>query len=413
MKVVLFGNTNNYPLILAQAFRRAGIDAHLVVTRTEMLHRPEFSDTALGAQYGEWIHDFSHRSDEEYAQRGAEFKEAGSLFEGADGVLLNHLGPSLRALYKGPAIAFLTGSDLDYYANFAMLESRTASWSEEYRETCEAVAYTQQWRTFIERQRTGIRDSEAVSFFPRGLIRDCDRLLDDIGVTDAQRFHIYFGDCESIPFQPAPEPRREVRIFCGARLTWKKPISPGASELDFKGTDIALHGVSRLLRQLRWPWRRRKLQLRLVEKGAHVEQTKALVTELKLDAHVVWLPEMPRHRFLEELAEADICIDNLGESVVGLAGLDAMATGRPLIANARPSVYAGMFNEPIPICHADTPATVEAHLARLIDHPEQRARIGAASRDFVLRYWSPAANVQTCLEKLGLSERASTRNASS
>lgn len=397
MKLFLFGNTNNYPLILARALRRLDVDANLVVTHTETLHRPESTHPEFTHAYPAWIHDMSAFGEEAYAHGANGVTEINRLLERGDAMILNYLGPSLKPGLDLPALAFLTGSDLDYYANFQTVEARAQPWSESFRATAEALSYQRRWNALIRRQREGIRLSRAVSFFPRGLLPASDRLLDSIGVTDHQRFHIYMGDLDGVTFTPTPARSRRIRIFCGARLTWKRPIPQGSSELDYKGIDILLYGLQRFQKRSSVA-----LELRLVEKGEHVSETKALVEALGLTATMVWLKEMPRYTFLEELVEADICIDNLGLSVVGMAGLDAMASGRPLIANARPEIYAGLLPQANPICHAASPEQVCEQLERLVGDRREREAVGGASREFVLNHWAPAAQAAECLRRLGL-----------
>jgi len=403
MKICLIGNTNNYPLILAGALRALGVDVQLMVTQKAPLHRPENMYPEMSAGYPNWIIDISDISEEGYALGGLKVAEVAKRAATADGVVLNYLGPSLSMLIGRPSIVLLTGSDLDYYANYYTVEERTRLWSKQYVETVDAIKYKRRWRELIDRQRAGIRTAVAVSYFPRGLIPGGDRLLDEIGVSDGQRFHIYMGDIDAIP-QIAPPPARvRPRIFCGARLTWKMPIPPGGSELDYKGIDILLRGLHRYLRQ-----GGTDVELRLVEKGLHVRETRELVAKLGLDPHVIWMAEMPRHLFLEELNAADICVDSLGSSMVGMSGLDAMATGRPLIANARPEVFASMLPEPSPICQAASPEEVATQLTKLVASPLLRETIGRQGHDFVARHWSPRAAALECLARLGLVSRTAS-----
>jgi len=111
---------------------------------------------------------------------------------------------------------------------------------------------------------------------------------------------------------------------------------------------------------------------------------------------------MSLHHFKQELVQADICVDNLGQSAIGMTGLDAMATGRPLIANARLEIYAHLIKDPNPVCHAATAEEVCAQLELLVCDREKREQIGRTSRVFVLKHWSPAANAIACLERLGI-----------
>jgi glycosyltransferase involved in cell wall biosynthesis len=86
--------------------------------------------------------------------------------------------------------------------------------------------------------------------------------------------------------------------------------------------------------------------------------------------------------------------------VVAMAGLDAMATGRPLIANARPEIGAEALDAPSPVCQARTPAEVAAQLQRLVFDAKERERVGNASRAYVERHFSAEGAARRLLERL-------------
>ncbi len=392
MRIVVFGNTNNYPLRLAQALRQLGQDATLVVDRREPLHRPESEHPEYLDQYPEWIVDCSDLSEEDYVGPSPRIGKVVSLLESADALILNSLGPSLLTYVDKPAIAFLTGSDLSYYANYATIANRAAGYESEFRRSAAARLDSRLWTDFIRRQREGLLRAIAVSYFHRGMVPSDDVLLDEIGVSDERRMFLYM--CRDLPETALEVPDNpRLRIFCGTRLTWKKPIPPGVSPLDYKGSDIMIRGVGRFHRANRIPF-----EFRIFEKGLHVEDTKILVEEEGLTDQVTWLSEMPLHRFYEELAAADVCIEQLGESCIGMVGLDAMAIGKPVIGNVHPEIWQRHLKEEWPICHATTAEEVEDHLMRLFTDPSLRRSIGKKARAFVLRHFSPKANARKCLD---------------
>ena len=93
-------------------------------------------------------------------------------------------------------------------------------------------------------------------------------------------------------------------------------------------------------------------------------------------------------------------IEQLANSAIGGAGLDAMAAGRPVIGNARLEMFEGYFGQPSPICQAQNAEEVYAQLKRLVFDPGEREKIGALGRQFVEEYCSPKRAAQTCLERL-------------
>jgi glycosyltransferase involved in cell wall biosynthesis len=77
-----------------------------------------------------------------------------------------------------------------------------------------------------------------------------------------------------------------------------------------------------------------------------------------------------------------------------------MATGRPVIGNARPEMFEDLFGEPSPICQAQTPEEVCAQLKRLVYDPVERERIGVAGRKYVEKYFNPKRSAEKIIEIL-------------
>ena len=198
--------------------------------------------------------------------------------------------------------------------------------------------------------------------------------------------------CQDLPQEPSSRSNNDHPVLlCGTRLTWKKPIPPGVSALDYKGSDVMLRGAA-LFRERSGV----AFELRIFEKGLHVTETRALVQELGLDDCVTWLPEMHARGFYR----ADVCIEQLGDSCIGMVGLDAMAMGKPVIANAHPEIWKRHLGREWPICHATTAEEVCSHLNALTSDPRARSLVGEKSRTFVRQYFSPRANARQCLKRL-------------
>jgi len=395
VRIAVFGNTNNYPLRLVQALRKLRHDAFLLVDRPELLHRPESLNADYASGYPDWIIDCSDVLESDYVGPSPKISRILSLLESADALILNSVGPSLLPYVERPSIAFLTGSDLNYYANFSTLSSRAANYAMDYRRSAAARLDRRLWAAFIQRQREGILKSRAVSYFPKGMFPGDDQLLEDIGVQDQQRIFLYMcADNLPVAREKCSGSRTSAAttLFCGTRLTWKKPMPPGVSALDYKGTDVMIHGVAQFLSR-----GNTNFELRIVEKGLHVSETRELVEMLGLSERVTWLQEMPLREFYLELSDADICMEQLGESTLGMVGLDAMAMGKPVIANIHPDIWANHISEEWPIAQASEPQHVCQHLEVLSGNPARRAELGEKARDFIQRHFSPKANARKCL----------------
>jgi hypothetical protein len=213
-------------------------------------------------------------------------------------------------------------------------------------------------------------------------------------VSDEKRVFLPSAELELV--KPTPAPHNDpVRIFCATRLTWKLPVEPGRSLLDYKGSDIMIRGLGLFYRQTGV-----RLDIHLVRKGLHVAETVQLIAEEGLADQVTWSDEMSLNEIWAEFARSDIVMEQLAESAIGGAGLDAMAAGRPVIGNARREMFENYFGQSSPICQAQTADEVCAQLKRLVFNPAKQEKIGILGRRFVEEYCSPRRAAQTCLERL-------------
>ena len=212
MKIGIFGNTNNLPYLLSEELRRQGVDVKLLVNSTSALHRPENLNKSFTKKYPAWIHDVSEISQAEVICETLSLKKIFHLLEDVDAVILNHIGPSLSEHFSDKKrMAFLTGSDLDYYGNMQTVERRASQWSERFNNTRAAKFELQVWKDFIGRQRSGIRNADVISYFPKGFMPSSDKLLEEIGVTDDQRMSNYFAT-HTQGFIP-PKSKSRLKIF--------------------------------------------------------------------------------------------------------------------------------------------------------------------------------------------------------
>jgi glycosyl transferase family 1 len=397
MKIGFFGNTNNYPFRLAQVMRDLGHEVLLVVTSQELLHRPEGRCPEFATGYPDWILDAAHHSELDFMMLNPSLAPLLNLLSSCDALILNGLGPSLSPLLNRPAIAMLTGSDLEYYADFSTIDVRTANYDPAYKASPTGQTELNLLHQFIQRQREGITAAVAVRYFPRGLVPAGDKMLDDLDVPNSKRIFLPCAEIELI--KPTPAPHNDpVRIFCATRLTWKLPIEPGRSLLDYKGSDVMVRGLGLFYRQSGV-----RLDIQLVRKGMHLPETEDLISEEGLTDQVTWSPEMSLAQVWSEFARCDIVIEQLTNNAIGGAGLDAMAAARPVIGNTRTAMFEGCFGQTSPIFQAQTAEEVCQQLTRLVFDRQERQRAGEHGRKFVEEHCSPRSAAHTCLELLRLS----------
>jgi glycosyltransferase involved in cell wall biosynthesis len=404
MKIGVFGNTNNTMFAMAQAMRSLGHETELIVTSKDLLNRPESHTPEFGAGYPDWIHDYSDLEETDYFTLSPGLDPVLKRLGNCDALILNYLGPSLLSKLDRPAVAFLTGSDLDYYANPTMVAARTQSWDPNFKASAEGQKHIRAMEELIQRQRLGIQSAVVVRYMARGLVPEGDRLLDELGVFDDRRIFLP-GVEQAVKFRRPPN-NRPIRVFCGARLTWKLPVELGRSSLDYKGSDIMVRGVGRFYRGTGT-----RLDIQLVRKGLHVKELEAVIAEEGLTDQVTWSDELSLMRVRERYANSDIVFDQLGDSIVGKVGFDAMATGRPVIANVQREMFEAQFGEAAPICQAKTPDEVAAQLNRLVFDAAERERVGRAGRQYVDKYLSMSRTSQILLQYLEEALRVTGRTA--
>jgi glycosyltransferase involved in cell wall biosynthesis len=394
VRIGLFGNTNNNPLLLALGLRRLGHEAVLVVNRKERIHRPESKFPEFEQRYPEWMLDCSDLSEDDFVWVSPRLESVLTFLTWeSSGLVLNDLGPSLLEFCSLPSIALLTGSDLTYYANPKTTSVRYGGCAADYRETAGARLGMRAWDAFIERQRSGIRNATVVSTAIPGLVPEMDHLLRDIGVPDSRRdsYYMAFGQASTTrPTQAA----RPLRVVNGARLNWK-PLPDGFCGLDHKATDVLLEGFAAFISS------GGDADLVLFRKGLHIAETEALASSLGIASRIIWRDQVTLDEFHAEILQADIVCDQLGETFPGMVSLDAMSFGLPVIANFRPEINHSLFPKPVAACQARTSAEVTAHLTALAASPDARARAGRAAQDFARRHFSPIACAERCARDLG------------
>jgi glycosyltransferase involved in cell wall biosynthesis len=380
MRIGFLGNANNYPFMLARAMRRLGHDVQFIVAGSTPLDRPETRYADIGIPYPDWVHDIN-LSRFDLLVPTARRARVVNILNGCDGIVLNQLAPTLGRFLRKPTIVLLTGSDLNIYcdssasAKLAAVSPRPP-WLLRYPLRKALIA------ELIKRQREGVRAAKAVNYFPRGIEPVGDALLDEIGVRDAHRLSFMMTEGDELALWPPPN-NSPLRIFNGARFNWVRPIPSGCCELDYKGSDIMIRGLASFFRETGI-----RLDIRFVKKGMHVDESIRLISTLGLSEQVTWCEELSQIGFLDECRKADIVFEQLGQSCVGMAGLDGMAIGRPVIANGRPEIFESIHGVKSPICQSATPEQVVQQLKRLVQDPIERLRVGIASREYVTTYFS-------------------------
>jgi glycosyltransferase involved in cell wall biosynthesis len=396
LAIAIFGNTNNYPLLMAQGLRLLGHNVRLVLNRKELLHRPEALYPDWANNYPDWVVDCSNLSDEDIAFETPAMDQAiHHLTHNVDFVILNDVGPALASYLRTPHAVVLTGSDLAYYANFDSLQMRTSMWDSEFSHSLRGRRYLRRMADLVARQRDGILGAEVVCYGQRGLVPSGDRILDGIGVSDARRLMLHFSNTIDLNAQPAAK-NNKLTILCGSRIVYRPEHNPALSTMDFKGTDILLKGFALYCQ------RGGTGELRLPRKGQDLQGAIDLISELAITERIHWLDEMSLTQFYGEMIAADLVCDQFGSSFPGMVTTDAYALGRPVMAKLRPEIFSQRFPEPLPGFDAETPEQIADYLMMMESNREVLADMGLRSRAYAAAYLSPESMAKQLLDRCGL-----------
>ena len=146
-----------------------------------------------------------------------------------------------------------------------------------------------------------------------------------------------------------------------------------------KGLDVLLEAAGRL--------RDRRPDLRLlgVDWGSGADRARRIGVEL--------VPRAPAAQFRALLAAADVVVGQQASGCLGVADLEAMTLGRPLVARF---TERDAYGEDAPLWNTTALDPADAVLAAL-DDPGAAADRGRAGMRWVLRHHSPEAFVRSAL----------------
>jgi glycosyltransferase involved in cell wall biosynthesis len=384
MKVGFLGNVNNYPYVLARYFREFGHEVVFFVTAPpeDTLHRPEHFVLAESYPYADWIREipFPKPISVALAFPRIYFKSFIQELNQCDAVVLNDFGHSIKPLLRPdiPSVSVFSGSDLDVNANLEMLETQLiASGGSPFIKPLKRLLL----KRYMLRQREGIRQANMISYFPEGIIPPADTLIKGIfNGKDVSRYPHCHIPIEGIEYAPFPDNSVPI-LFNLTRFLWKEPLPPGYGPWENKRNDIMLRGVAQW-----WQKHQKVVQLHLVEKGIHLNETKELIQQLGISHLVTWHKEMSHKEIFSFYEKSDIVFEQMGSHIL-TGGLYPMLIGRPVIGNGRPEIFRPIHGEDSPVCQATSPNEVSDWMDVLLSDRALREERGRKSREFVIRHF--------------------------
>ena len=132
------------------------------------------------------------------------------------------------------------------------------------------------------------------------------------------------------------------------------------------------------------------VELRIIGGGPEEQKLKALCRSL--DIHVVWLGNVSRSELAREYNQCDVfCLPSVQEGF-GLVFLEAMASGKPIVA-ARAGAVPEVVKHGL-LADADDTDSLANAIEKLYRLPRLREELGAKSREYVRRFDSQIVGTQ-------------------
>lgn len=379
MKIGFIGNVNNYPLIIAKKLRDRGHEIVFIVDEPahNKLHRPENYLYHITYPYPDWIIEDLHSINLLRACFPKIFaKSILTRLNCCDAVILNGLWHGLATHLNNeiPTVSIFSGADLDVYASYPAFNTFISAHPK--TKILPGFLIKKIAKMFVRKHRAGMARACTFSYFPPGLVLNGDALIKEIFSPATLRFNHCHVETDHINYH-APPKNNPLKIINVARFVWKQPLPPGYNMAEAKGNDIMIHGIARFLKETGKP-----LDIHFIEKGLHVQETKALIKEYGFDQMVTWHKEMGFGDFIEFIATGDIIFEQLSNHVF-TGGLYPMLIGRPVIANGRLEIFDKITKTKSPLCQAANATEVTEWLIKLSDNEELRRQAGIKSRQYV------------------------------
>lgn len=139
----------------------------------------------------------------------------------------------------------------------------------------------------------------------------------------------------------------DLMVFSHGRHVWGCP----AGDPNQKGTDRLLRGFA----SFRKSHPKVKSHLVMLEYGADVSKTRALVAELQLETAVMWFPRMSRKDLMVGLGVADIvCTEFYHSWLCSGVIYEALVMGKPILGYRDDALYKAYYKSLYPILNAQT-----------------------------------------------------------
>ena len=117
--------------------------------------------------------------------------------------------------------------------------------------------------------------------------------------------------------------------------------------------------------------------------GSDLDKSKQLVTDLGMDRSVRFVDYLTVEQLAATYAASDVVADEFDIGSFGMASLEAMACGKPVIRCIDEILHRRFYDESAPVANASSPEQILARLEELAEKPA-REELGMRARRFVM-----------------------------
>lgn len=398
MKINIIGNTCNNHYTIAKNLRQLGVDAHLYFDgRQDAQTFPESDDVRLRTEYPDWLHRYGEKEVGRAPFVGVSDKFHRELAD-CDLLHVEDCGVIWASQTGRPFVWDPYGYDLNHYPFYKFWHKRPAS---TFRNNPELIFAAYRFRRAMER---------ASSIIYAIWYKDLAHGFELINRTclDSNFIHNIPLSYDIDIFSPSDRPTmKNLLLGHGISLPENVPVIFHPARVMFTPSAYVSKGNDKLLRAIR------HLKdcgieylLVMVDKGNPCEPAaRELIKQLEITSNVVWIPKMPRHQLASWYKSADIVADDFSGGAPGSVVFEGMACAKPVISYFQTTSHDPSF-WPIHKVYPEIPPIVNVHseeeiacaLKKLHGKPEERIKIGKASRVWMERYASGNVVAQKFIE---------------
>lgn len=170
-------------------------------------------------------------------------------------------------------------------------------------------------------------------------------------------------------------------VLYHGRQYWRKIIT----DFSRKENDQLIRGFASFVKRLKDP---STVKLIMLEFGADVAVSKALVQELGIEAHVFWFPGMSRKDIMYLISKIDVGSGEFGRSYLTFGTIiECMIMGKPVIHHRQDELYTGLYPELYPLINAKYADDIAEKLTYYYHHREDLNEMGRQAQQWVKKYF--------------------------